>query len=304
MERNPPPLFRQGAPAFLKMVLFALVAIALLVADSRLHTLKPIRQFINTVLYPVQRIALLPRDAVIFTSNYFSSLTTVQEEIRSLQQQQLTNSQTLQQAQALTVENARLRKLLYASQHIKTKSVLAEILYNARAPFTRKVIIDRGGQEGIVAGQPAIDDNGVLGQVTRVFPLTAEVTLLTDKDQAIPVQVLRSGLRSVAHGRGQSNFLDLRYVLTDADIQTGDLLVTSGIDGVYPPGLAVAKVTRVKNSANSTFSQVTCQPVAGMNKYRQMLILLVDTNLPPRPLADDPGIGLRDKPTTRKRGRE
>ena len=300
MERNPPPLFRQGAPAFLKMMLFALVAIALLVADSRLHTLKPIRQFINTVLYPVQRVALLPRDAVAFATDYFSSLTTAQKEMRYLRQQQLANSQTLQEAQALIAENARLRKLLNAGQHTKTKSVLAEILYNARAPFTRKIIVDRGNKDGIVAGQPVIDDNGVLGQVTRAFPLTAEVTLLTDKDQAIPVQVLRSGLRSVAHGRGQSDFLDLRYVLADADIQTGDLLVTSGIDGVYPPGLAVAKVTRVKNIANSTFRQVSCRPVAAMDKHRQMLILLVDTNLPPRPAADDPGIGLRKETDKRK----
>lgn len=265
------------------MMLFALVAIALLVADSRLHTLKPIRQFINTVLYPVQRIALLPRSAVYYVSDYFSSLTEAQKEVRKLQKQRLTNSQTLQQAQALIAENAKLRILLNTSQRIKSKSILAEILYGARAPFTHKVIIDRGAQDGVAEGQPAIDDNGVLGQVTRVFPLTAEITFLTDKDQAIPVQVMRSGLRSIARGSGPSGVINLRFVLADADIQTGDLLVTSGIDGIYPPGLAVAKVTKIKNIANSTFSQVTCQPAAGMDKNRQMLILLVETNLPPHP---------------------
>lgn len=290
MERSPPPLFRQGAPAFLKMMVFALVAVALLVADSRLHTLAPIRQIINTVLYPVQRVALLPLDAANFVSNYFSSLSNVQTEIRNLQQQQLTNSQILQQAKALAAENAHLRKLIALRERTKTESVLAEILYDARAPFTRKIIIDRGGHDGIVAGQPVIDDSGVLGQVTRVFPLTAEVTLLTDKDQAIPIQILRNGLRSVAFGRGQSGLLDLRFVLATADIQTGDILVTSGIDGVYPAGLSVAKITQVKNVAYSTFNHVTCQPMAEMGKNRQLLVLLVDMDrIPPYPTAEKQG---------------
>jgi rod shape-determining protein MreC len=126
----------------------------------------------------------------------------------------------------------------------------------------------------------------VVGQVTRVFPFTSEVTLLTDKEQAIPVQVLRSGLRSVAYGRGQSGLLDLRFVAPNADIQVGDILVTSGLDGMYPAGLAVAKVIQVESVANGAFGRVVCQPLAGIDRHRQLLVVMSDQQMPPRPPED------------------
>ncbi|MBS1187344.1 MAG: mreC [Burkholderiaceae bacterium] len=287
MEHSPPPLFRQGAPAFVKMALFALVAIALLVADSRMHTLGPIRQVINMMLYPIQQVALLPRSAINLVGEYFSSLTELQKEIGVLQQQQLENAQTLQQTQNLVTENTNLRKLLELRGQTQTKSIVGEILYDARDPFTRKIILNRGSQDGVIAGQPVIDSNGVIGQVTRAFPLTSEVTLLTDKEQAIPVQVVRNGLRSVAYGRGQSGLLDLRFMPANADVQTGDVLVTSGIDGVYPPGLSVAKISQVENVASGSFGRILCQPTAGMDRNRQLLILLVDMNIQPRPAPEE-----------------
>jgi rod shape-determining protein MreC len=180
----------------------------------------------------------------------------------------------------LFAENAQLRKLLGAGERLQAKSLVSEILYDARDAFTRKIVLDRGSQNGVALGQPVIDDIGVVGQVTRVFPFTSEVTLLTDKDQAIPVQVVRSGLRSVAYGRGQSGVLDLKFMATNADIQKGDLLVTSGIDGVYPPGLAVAKVLQVENKSNDAFAHIVCQPAAGIDRNRQLLILLVDSKAP------------------------
>lgn len=280
MKHNLPPLFRQGTPAFIKMLLFALTAIILLIADSRLHSLGPIRATIHSVLYPVKRIALLPRDGVNLVSDYFSSLSTVQEETRNLQQQRLTNAQTLQQAKTLLAENEQLRALLGAHKAVPARSVLAEILYDARAPFTRKIIIDRGSEDGIVAGQPAIDDHGVLGQVTRVFPLSAEVTLLIDKDQTIPVQILRNGLRSVTYGLGESGLLSLRFVLANADIREGDILVTSGLGGVYPAGLAVAKITKIEKQKNQTFSKISCTPFGKMDNYRHLLVLLVKNHIP------------------------
>ncbi|MEA5098294.1 MAG: rod shape-determining protein MreC [Burkholderiaceae bacterium] len=297
MEHSPPPLFRQGAPAFLKMALFALLAFALLVADSRMHTLGPIRQVINAVLYPLQRAALLPRSAFISVNDYFSSLSELQKEIKNLQQQQLMNAQSLQQSQILETENAHLRKMLATRDRMQVKSVLGEILYDARDAFTRKIVLNRGSQDGVEAGQPVIDDSGVVGQVTRVFPLTSEITLLTDKDQAIPVQVVRNGLRSVAYGRGQSGLLDMRFLTANADLQTGDILVTSGIDGVYPPGLSVAKVAQIENVASGTFSRILCQPLAGIDRNRQLLILLVDMNVQPRPAPEESS----DKPGRRRR---
>lgn len=277
MEYSPPPLFKQGASARAKVVFFSLIAISLLVADSRLQSLTMIRQLIGSVLYPLQMAALAPRSVAYRVGDYFSSLTSLQREYRDLVAQQSVNAQLLQQAQQLLAENTQLRKLLATSERLPAKSLMSEILYDARDPFTRKIVLDRGSQNGVALGQPVIDDIGVVGQVTRVFPFTAEVTLLTDKDQAIPVQVVRSGLRSVAYGRGQSGVLDLKFMATNADIEQGDMLVTSGIDGVYPPGLSVAKVIQVENKSNDAFAHIACQPSAGIDRNRQLLILLVET---------------------------
>lgn len=287
MEYSPPPLFKQGASARAKVVFFSLIALILLVADSRLRSLGAIRQVVGTVLYPLQVVALLPRDAAYMVGDYFSSLSAVQKENQRIKQEQVANAQILQQVQQLNAENAQLRKLLDAKERVAVRSVMSEILYDARDAFTRKIVLDRGSQHGVAPGQPVIDDVGVVGQVTRVFPFTAEVTLLTDKDQAIPVQVVRSGLRSIAYGQGHSGSLDLRFMPANADIKNGDMLVTSGIDGVYPAGLSVAKVVQVESKSSDAFARIVCQPLAGIDRNRQLLILLTETTFPPRPEADD-----------------
>ena len=171
---------------------------------------------------------------------------------------------------------------------------MAEILYDARDPSTRRIIVNRGSRDDITPGLPVIDHAGVVGQVTRVFPFTSEVTLLTDKDQAIPVQVLRSGLRSIVYGRGNSGLLDLRFVAQDADIQVGDVLVTSGLDGMYPAGLAVARVTQVEKATGS-FGRVVGQPLAGIDRNRQVLVIMSNHALPPRPPHEVPPTGSRRK---------
>jgi rod shape-determining protein MreC len=286
MEYSPPPLFKQGASARVKVAFFALMSLGLLFADSRVHALTVIRQAVSTVLYPLQKLALMPRDAVYSASDYFASLSALEQENARLKRQQTLNAQSLQQAQHLFAENAQLRKLLGAGEQLPVKSLLAEILYDARDAFSRRIILNRGTRNGVTPGQPVIDDVGVVGQVTRVSPFTSEVTLLTDKDQAIPVQVVRSGLRSVAYGQGQSGTLDLRFMATNADIRKGDMLVTSGIDGVYPAGLSVATVVKVESKSADAFARIQCQPTAGIDRNRQLLILMVDTNVPPRPEDD------------------
>ncbi len=287
MEYSPPPLFKQGASARAKVVFFALVSICLLLADARLKTLVVVRQSIATALYPVQMLALAPRDAMNSTGSYFSSLAKLQNEVRDLRQQQILHAQALQKEQYLAMENAHLRDLLAAPVRSEVKSVMGEILYDARDAFTRKIVLDRGIQAGVNVGQPVIDGKGVVGQVTRVFPFTSEVTLLTDKDQAIPVQVARNGLRSIAYGRGQSGLLDLHFMAANADIHPGDILITSGIDGVYPAGLSVAKVIKVESNTAGAFGRIVCQPLAGIERNKQLLILLADMDIVPRPPADD-----------------
>ncbi|MBY0556140.1 MAG: rod shape-determining protein MreC, partial [Burkholderiaceae bacterium] len=196
---------------------------------------------------------------------------------------QIASALLLQQAQQRMAENNQLRRLIDAREHLPVKSMLAEILYDARDVNSRKIILDRGTQQGLVLGLPVIDNQGVVGQVTRVFPFTSEVTLLTDKEQAIPVQLLRNGLRSVAYGRGKAGMLELRFTAPNADIQVGDIVVTSGLDGIYPAGLAVARVTQVENSAAGSFGGVICQPLGGISNNTQLLVLLSTPDMPPRP---------------------
>lgn len=284
MEYSPPPLFKQGAPARVKVTVFALIAIVLLVLDARMNLLAGVRSVAATVLYPVQMAALMPREALANMGGYFSSVSTLQREVRALKDEQMQQATLLQQARLQMAENAHLRRLMEGKAQLPVQSQMAEILYDARDPSTRRVVIDRGSRAGVMLGLPVIDNAGVVGQVTRVFPFTAEVTLLTDKDQAIPVQVLRSGLRSIVYGRGHSGLLDLRFVAQDADIQVGDVLVTSGLDGMYPAGLAVARVTQVEKAAGS-FGRVVGQPLAGIDRNRQVLVIMSHNALPERPQA-------------------
>ena len=287
MEYSPPPLFKQGASARAKMLFFALIAVALLMADSRFRALGVMRQAIGTALYPLQIVAMLPRDAFFAVTDYFASLTRLQNDNARMLEQQVLNAQQLQQNAQLLVENTHLRKLLDASDRLQLKTLMSEILYDARDPFSRKITIDRGQSHGIQPGQPVIDDLGVIGQVTRIFPFYSEVTLLTDKDHAIPVQVLRSGVRSVAYGRGQSGVLELRFMASNADIRKGDVLTTSGIDGVYPPGLSVATVISVDTQTSDAFARILCQPIAGVSRHRQVLILLAENSRPTPPAAEN-----------------
>ena len=288
MQYSPPPLFKQGAPARVKVTVFALISIVLLMVDSHVGALARVRQVTGTILYPLQMAALMPRDALAGMGSYFSSMTTLQKEVRDLKIAQVTQAQVLQQARLQMAENAQLRKLLDARAHVPVPSIMSEILYDARDSSTRKIVLDRGSVHDVKLGLPVIDNAGVVGQVTRIFPFTSEVTLLTDKEQAIPVQVLRNGLRSVAYGRGQSGLLDLRFVAPNADIVVGDVLITSGMDGVYPAGLAVAKVVKVENSAAGAFGGVLCQPLAGIDRHRQLLILMALPDILPRPPDDVP----------------
>ena len=286
MQYTPPPLFKQGTSARLKVVFFSLVAIMLLIIDARLQMLTTVRQAIGSALYPLQMVAIMPRDLAHNLSDYFVQLSSLEKENATLKRAQLMQSVQVQQDAQLRLENDQLRRLLATNEALPVKSVLAEILYDARDSFSRRIILNRGIKHGVALGQPVIDDQGVVGQITRIFPLTSEVTLLTDKDQAIPVQVQRNGLRSVVYGKGQVGNLELR-VPSNADIKAGDLLVTSGIDGIYPPGLSVARALKVENNASSTFERIVCLPIAGLDRYKEVLVLLVETHIEPRPDSDD-----------------
>ncbi|AUT66940.1 rod shape-determining protein MreC [Paraburkholderia hospita] len=287
MEYSPPPLFKQGPSALARLIFFVLVALALLISDARFRTLEIVRGVLGAGLYPLQRAALVPRDIFMGAADLAVTSATLRGENDKLRTRNLQLSQQANQAAQLDAENAHLRNLLQLSQRMTTQSIPAEIQYDTRDPFTQKVVIGRGSQQGIRDGSPVVNEDGVIGQVTRVFPMQSEVTLLTDKDQAVPVQIVRTGLRSVIYGTPKGDALDLRFVPISADVLAGDELVTSGLDGIYPPGLPVAKVVRVDKQADTAFARVICQPIAPVRGARDLLVLHYENNVPPRP-ADEP----------------
>jgi len=288
MEYSPPPLFKQGPSAIARLIFFVTVAVALLVSDARFKTLEVLREAIGTGLYPAQRAALVPRDTLYAALDFFTSSHTLRNENADLTARNL--KLTLQQSQAveLEAENRHLRALLSLTQRPGINSIPAEIQYDARDPFTQKVVIDRGSSAGIQLGAPVVDETGVLGQVTRVFPLQSEVTLISDKDEAIPVQLVRTGLRSVIYGTPRGEALDLRFVPISADVKVGDELVTSGLDGVFPEGLPVARVAQIDRQADTAFAHVQCISIAPVHGPRQLLVLQYQTPMPPPADLDAP----------------
>ena len=273
---GPPPLFNQGVSARARVAFFSFLAIALIIIDSRVRMLETVRIGLGVVLYPVQQVLLVPSRLADTVSGYFTSVTSLTRENDELKRKQFETAQSLQQARELLVENERLRKLLGARERLGNGTVLADVLYESRDRFARKLVLNVGTNEGVRAGSPVIDDAGVVGQITRVFNDTSEVTLLTDKDQSIPVQILRNGLRGVAFGGAEPGTLDLRFMAANADISNGDVVTTSGIDGVYPSGLMVATVSRVERAAKDQFARIVMTPVAGIESNKHLLVLLVE----------------------------
>ena len=286
LDRTPPPFFKQGPSALSKLMVFSAVALFLMVADTRFQITMPLRAALATALYPVQWLVMQPVDAARQAGGYFTSLHTAQQDEADARRRLAEQAERALQVEQLVLENQRLRELLVMRERITTPTTGAQVLYDAADPYSRKVVIDRGQTHGILPGSPVIDDSGVLGQVTRVYPLLSEVTLLIDSDQAIPVLNTRTGVRSVVYGQPgeDGDGLELRYTLANADINEGDLLTTSGVDGVYPAGLPVGRITKVERRAESSFTRINCAPVARMQGVLHVLVLTpVGQSLPAPP---------------------
>ena len=299
----PPPFFKRGPAPLVRLAFFVSLSLVLLVADLRFHTLEWARLAVATAAWPLQRVTGIPIDAAGDVGGYLSRQRSLLAENEELRRRQLGTANLLLRQDHLEQENKRLRALLEMRERQPVEGRIAEILYAARDPFSRRVIIDKGGQHGIAAGQAVVDDIGVIGQVTRVFPLTSEVLLLTDKEQAIPVSVQRNGLRAVLAGAG-AGMMELRFLAANAEVQVGDILVTSGLDGVYLPGLPVAKVVKIDRDSSYSFARIICTPLAGVERHGLALVLGGRTALPPQPddapsAPDQPAKGKRVKKKVR-----
>ncbi|RTL26763.1 MAG: rod shape-determining protein MreC [Rhodocyclaceae bacterium] len=284
---QPPPIFRRGPAPLARLFVFVALCLVLLVADLRFRYLEVLRNALSVVTYPLQMAASTPADVVRNATRYFGTLVDVQLENADLRRLQLDAGERLLRFEQLEQENVHLRELLQMSERVQTKSIAADILYNAPDPFARKVILDRGTQQGVEAGLAVVDANGVIGQVTRVHPVQSEVTLLTDRNQSIPVSVVRNGVRGVLYGVGRG-MLEMRHVLAEVDIQPGDRLVTSGLDGIFVPGLPVATVTRVDRDQDA-FARIECEPLAAIERSVQVLVIGRAAYPPPPPPPEPAG---------------
>jgi rod shape-determining protein MreC len=273
MEHTPPPFFNRGPAPLVRLAFFASLSLALLVLDARFRYTEGLRSVLALAIYPLQTLATMPAALGERIAGYFAGQAQLREDNAELRAKLLGASLAAQRFEAAQAETRQLRQLIGAAERLPLKATPAEILYNGRDPYSRKVVIDKGSQSGVSAGSPVVDENGVVGQVTRAHALSSEVTLLTDKEQAIPVQVVRNGLRAVAFGAGSSGMLELRFMAANAEIQNGDKLVTSGIDGTYPPGLPVATVARIERDAAYAFARIVCQPAAGVESGGYVLVL-------------------------------
>ncbi len=268
----PPPFFRRGPAPLARFVFYVAVSLVLIVVDIRFRYLELLRQAVAVVTYPVEQVAFAPVQGVRTVGGYFSSLSLLQEQNAELRRLQVQDAGVLLRQRQLEEENRRLRGILDMKERQPAKGIVAEIVYGARDPFSRKVIIDKGSTQGIDAGQAVVDEAGVIGQVTRVFPLQSEITLVTDKNQALPIQVMRNGLRGVLYGGGEG-MLELRFLPANADVQIGDELVTSGLDGIFLPGLPVAKVSSIERDTAFVFARILCTPLGGVGRHGLALVL-------------------------------
>ena len=292
LDRSPRSFFKQGPSALSKLVFFSALSLFLMVADTRFRIIQPVRAALSTALYPVQWLTLQPVRAIQGTGEYFTSLSQANSSSDEANRKLALQSLRAGQVEQLSEENNRLRKLLGLREQLATSVMAAEVLYDAADPYTRKIIIDKGQLRGVELGSPVLDESGVLGQVTRVYPLVSEVTLVIDRDLAIPVLNVRTGARSVAYGDSSGTAsspgsgLELRFMGSNSDILQGDLLTTSGVDGVYPPGLPVAKISRIERRAESAFSKIYCTPQALVTGARHVIVVKpVGSQIPPRPAA-------------------
>jgi rod shape-determining protein MreC len=301
-------MFRQGLSARSKLVFFAALALFLMVADTRLQLAGPVREVIALVLAPLQRALLVPVELAREGGSYFAGLHDARRAEGEARVQLAQQAERAATADRLATENAQLRSLLEMKPGISTRSLAAEVMYEAADPFSRRLFLRAGRHQQVRLGSPVVNERGVLGQVTRVYPLSAEVTLLADREAAIPVINARTQQRGAAFGGitgAGSATMELRFQSGNADVQVGDDLLTSGLDGIYPPGLKVARVAAVDRRGESAFARVLASPAANADAVRHVLVLEpLAVQLPERPEAESAAPARRTRAAPGKNPRE
>lgn len=264
IDHSPPPFFRVGFAPLTKLIFFGALSVCLMFADKQLQFTQPVRAVLSTLILPIQWVVLQPGRAVNAVAAHFQSLDEIQKDLATAKIKALQQTIRSQQVEQLKLENQNLRQLFDLQTNVTQNAKIAEVLFDVADPYNQRIVIDKGLIKGIELGSPVIDTGGVVGQVTRVFPMTSEVTLLINRDQSIPVLNSRTGARNVAYGEVMNGVpqIELRFVPASADVKEGDLLTTSGIDGVYPPGLQVARISHIERRVDISFARIHAKPLA------------------------------------------
>ncbi len=293
MSRTPQaPMFVREMGLPVRLTLYLVFGLGLMVADQRLDALSLLRSSMMALLHPMQAQLARPFQFFGEASDFFVIHGDLMADNRKLSQERDALLQSMQSWRSLELENTRLRDLLALPPRPEVASLAAEIIRTQPDPFARRVVVNRGEKDGVLPGRPVVDPHGLVGQVTRVYPTSSEVTLLVSKEQSAPVMNARNGLRLIVSGVGSDDLLEVRYLDMQADLKAGDLLATSGIDGVYPAGIPVARVLRLEMPSHTPFARAVCAPLAQTGQYQHVLILQPRPGLaapvPPVPAAPSP----------------
>ena len=266
------PIIGRGPPLAATFITLAVASVALMVADQRYDQLGRVRGWISAAVYPAQAAVDMPFRAWDWVTGLFADRSRLRKENFELTARLRLANLQLQRFAALEEENRRLRDMRENSAGVAERVLVASIMNVDLDPFRHRVLLDKGAADGVFKGQAVLDAEGIFGQVSKVNAQTAEVILISDAEHAIPVQSNRSGLRTIAVGTGDPDRLSLPFVTVEADLRAGDLLLTTGMGGVFPPGYPVAEVTRVDRTA-TTFALVEARPTALLDRDREVLLV-------------------------------
>lgn len=266
-------LFATGPSINTRLLVAIIASISLLITEHRSHQLDPVRSSLSFIVDPLKYLVDLPTDLITKTTDSINSYTSLKKENTQLREEQLIHKTRLLKFDSLEKENIRLRALLENSFKLGEQVLVAELLAVNTAPSEHIVVVNKGTRFGVHPQQPVLDANGIVGQVFRALPFSSEIMLITDPSHAIPVQVNRNGLLTIAVGSGQTNRLNLPFLPNNADIRPGDLLITSGLGGTFPQGYPVGVVDDFSQVPNKPFSTITATPKALLDRNRELLIV-------------------------------
>ena len=270
------PLFLAGSNPLLRLVVFTLLSVALVYYDLHGHQLDRLRSTLNTLIYPLQIAVDFPARAASWVNEALVNRSRLIEQNNRLRAENLQLSSRLRSLESLKYENEELQRLLKSARSLEYDFILARLLAVSMNRIQQRIIIDKGSRDGVETGVALLDGLGLMGEVTRAYPYHSEAILISDASEAVPVRIARNGLRGIASGTGVNSTLKLLYFPATADIREGDMLVSSGLGGRYPPDLPVATVSRIASSSNSPFAEVEATPLAALGQSRRVLILKPD----------------------------